>query len=195
MQSVGELGYLFVRDTVAREFMGRKGDKYVPFLVSLFFLIWALNMMSIIPLAQFPVTSHIAYPAAFALLVWLLYMGVGFKTHGLGYFKVLCWPSGVPWWVLLVLVPIEFISNVFVRPFTLTIRLFANMFAGHLILATFALATWYLLSPTVGTLFAAASFLMAVVMTGFELLIQGLQAFIFIALASTYLAHALEEAH
>jgi F-type H+-transporting ATPase subunit a len=197
MQSVGELGYLFVRDQVSRSIIGKKGDKYVPFLVSLFFFVWFMNLMSIIPLAQFPVTSRIAFPAGLAIMVWLVYMGVGFKRHGfVGYLRVLCWPSGVPAGVMVILVPIEFLSNVLVRPFTLAIRLFANMFAGHLLIATFSIAAWYLLSPNVvGLLASATSLVMAVVMTAFELLIQALQAFIFVALTASYINGALEEAH
>jgi len=197
MQSVGELGYLFVRDQVSRSIIGKKGDRFVPWLVSLFFFIWIMNLLSIIPVAQFPVTSRIAFPAGLALMVWLVYMTVGFKRHGfVGYLKVLCWPSGVPGWVMTILVPIELLSNVFVRPFTLAIRLFANMFAGHLLIATFSIATWYLLSPNlIGLLSSATSFVMATVMTAFELLIQALQAFIFTALTASYIGGALEEAH
>ncbi len=196
MQLIGEMGFLFVRDGISREVAGKKADKYVPLLVTLFFMVWIMNLMSIIPFAQFPVTSRIAFPAALALVVWVVYMGVGFKRHGfLGYLKVLCWPSGVPGWVMVILVPIEFISNIFFRPFTLAIRLFANMFAGHVIIVTFSVAAWYLLSPSIGALFSAVSFAMAILMTAFELLIQGLQAYIFTALTATYLAGALEEAH
>jgi len=195
-QNLGEVGYLFVRDGIAREAMGKKGDQYVPFLVTLFFLVWTFNFLSIVPFAQFPVTSRIAFPVVLALVVWVVYMWVGFRRHGfVGYLRVLCWPSGVPWWVMPILVPIEFFSNIFVRPFTLAIRLFANMFAGHLLIAMFSVATWYLLTPSIGALFAGISFALAIVMTAFELLIQALQAYIFTALTANYLAGALEEAH
>jgi F-type H+-transporting ATPase subunit a len=166
----------------------------VPFLFSLFFFVWLMNVMSFVPGIQFPVSSRIAFPAALAVMVWLTYMYAGFKTHGLGYFKVLGVPSGVPVGILFILTPIEILSNVFVRPFTLAVRLFANMFAGHLLLATFSAGAWYMFSVK-GILFSGASFTMAIVMTGFELFIQALQAYIFVMLTASYLEGALGEAH
>ena len=165
-------------------------------MVSLFFFVWVMNVMSIIPFAQFPVTSKIAFPAALAGLVWVTYMTLTFRKHGfVGGLKNLCWPSGIPGWVMFILVPIEFFSNIFVRPFTLAVRLFANMFAGHLLVVMFSVATWYLLTPSLGALYAGASFVVTIGLTAFELLIQFLQAYIFVMLASTYISGALEEAH
>jgi F-type H+-transporting ATPase subunit a len=194
VQNVGEVAYLFVRDQIARDSMGKKGDKYVPFLFSLFFFVWLMNVMSVVPGVQFPVSSVYAFPLALALMVWLTYMYAGFKQHGLGYFRVLGVPSGVPLGILVILTPIELLSNIFIRPFTLGIRLFANMFAGHLLIATFAAGAWYMFSVK-GIVFSGASFTMAIVMTGFELFIQALQAYIFVMLTASYLAGALEEAH
>ena len=194
VQNVGEVAYLFIRDSVARDSMGKKGDKYVPFLFSLFFFVWLMNVMSFVPGIQFPVSSNIAFPASLAVMVWLTYMYAGFKRHGLGYFRVLGVPSGVPLGILFILTPIELLSNIFVRPFTLAIRLFANMFAGHLLLVTFAAGAWYMFSVK-GIFFSGASFVMAIVMTAFELFIQALQAYIFVMLTASYLAGALEEAH
>ncbi|GAA2066748.1 F0F1 ATP synthase subunit A [Catenulispora yoronensis] len=194
VQNIGEVAYLFVRDRMARDSMGVKGDKYVPLLFSLFFFVWLMNVMSFVPGIQFPVSSRIAFPAALAVMVWLTYMYAGFKRHGLGYFRVLGVPSGVPLGILFILTPIELLSNIFVRPFTLAIRLFANMFAGHLLIATFSIGAWYMFSVK-GILFSGASFTMAIVMTGFELFIQALQAYIFVMLTASYLAGALEEAH
>lgn len=193
-QNVGEVAYLFIRDRVARDSMGKQGDKYVPFLLSLFFFVWLMNVMSFVPGIQFPVSSVIAFPAALAAMVWLTYMYAGFKKHGLGYFRVLGVPSGVPVGILVILTPIELLSNIFVRPFTLAIRLFANMFAGHLLIATFSAGAWYMFSVK-GIFFSGASFTMAIVMTGFELFIQALQAYIFVMLTASYLGGALEEAH
>jgi F-type H+-transporting ATPase subunit a len=174
--------------------MGKQGDKYVPFLLALFFFVWLMNVMSFVPGIQFPVSSIIAFPAALAIMVWLTYMYAGFKKHGLGYFRVLGVPSGVPVGILFILTPIELLSNIFVRPFTLAIRLFANMFAGHLLVATFSAGAWYMFSVK-GIVFSGASFTMAIVMTGFELFIQALQAYIFVMLTASYLGGALEEAH
>ena len=195
IQSLGELGVLFVRDQILRPMIGKKGDGYLPFLVSLFFFIWVMNLMEIIPGAQFPVTSHIAFAWILVALVWLTYMSVGIRAKGpIGFFTGMI-PSGVPWWIMWLLVPIIWLSDILVRPFTLGVRLFANMFAGHLLLLVFYLATWYFVSATYGLAFAAGSFVMVLILTGFELLIQALQAFIFTMLTAFYIGDSLESAH
>ncbi|MBN3931542.1 F0F1 ATP synthase subunit A [Streptomyces verrucosisporus] len=196
LQMVAEALYEFVRRGIAREVMGKKGDAFIPLLVSLFFFVWMLNLWAIIPIAQFPVSSVIAYPAGLAVVVWITYMTVTFKTNGfVGGIRNLCVPSGLPKPIYVLLTPIEFISNIFVRPFTLAVRLFANMFAGHILILIFTIATWYMLGTFLGTLYATASFAMTVVLTVFELFIQALQAYVFTVLTATYLSQALEEAH
>jgi F-type H+-transporting ATPase subunit a len=196
VQNVGELGLLFVRDQILRPSLGKRGDGFLPFLTSLFFFVWVMNIMGIIPLADFPVASRFAFPVALAAMVWLTYIYLGMKNQGpIGYFKNMAIPPGAPWWILPILVPIELLSNIIVRPFTLSIRLFANMLAGHLLLLVFSLGTWYLLSLGIGLLFAATSFILVVVLTGLEVLIQALQAFIFATLTATYIAGALESEH
>ncbi|MFJ8043103.1 F0F1 ATP synthase subunit A [Kitasatospora sp. NPDC096147] len=196
MQLVGEIGYDFVKRSIVLETIGKKGEKFVPMLVSMFFFIWIMNIMSIIPFAQFPVMAAIAFPAGLAAVVWFTYMFLTFKQHGfVGGMKNLCWPSGIPGWVMFILVPIEFFSNIFVRPFTLAVRAFANMFAGHLLIVMFSIASWYLLSPSLGALYGSVSFVVTIALTAFELLVQFLQAYIFVMLASSYIAGALEEAH
>lgn len=197
-QNVGEVLYGFVRDDIARGVIGKKGDKYVPLLVSLFFFIWIMNLMSIIPVAQFPVTSRIGFPAALAAIVWLTWVPLGMYKQGpIGFFKNMMFPPGLPAWIYPLLAPIELISNLFIRPFTHAVRLFANMFAGHLLIALFSVAAWYFLVEALGGMFIVGilGFLMAVVMTGFELLIQALQAFIFTLLTAVYISGALEAEH
>lgn len=196
VQNLGELGLLFVRDQILRPQLGKKGDRFLPFLVSLFFFIWIMNLFGIIPLIDFPATSKIAYPAGLALIVWITYLTVGIRAKGpLNYFKNIAVPSGAPWWILPLLAPIELVSNIFVRPFTLTIRLMANMLAGHLLLLVFGLASWYLFSATIGLLFSATSLLVTIILTGLEVLIQALQAFIFTTLTAFYFADAMESSH
>ena len=193
MQSVGEYGYLFVRDGIARDTIGKQGDKFVPMLFSLFFFIWVLNIMSIIPFAQFPVTSRFAIPLAFAVIVYLFWIPLGVKRQGAGaFFKGMTMPPDVPKLMYVLLIPIEILSNFIVRPFTHSVRLFANMFAGHMLIATFSIAAWYLLSPSViGVLGSAASFTVTVGLTGFEMLIQALQAYVFTLLAAVYINDAV----
>jgi F-type H+-transporting ATPase subunit a len=195
-QNVGELGVLFVRDQILRPQLGKKGDKYLPFLVSIFFFVWVMNLFGIIPLIDFPATSRIAYPAGLAFIVWVTYITIGMRTKGpIGYFRRMAVPQGAPWWILPLLAPIELFSNILVRPFTLTIRLMANMLAGHLLLLVFGLASWYLFSASIGLLYAATSFLLTIILTGLEVLIQALQAFIFATLTAFYIADASQTLH
>jgi F-type H+-transporting ATPase subunit a len=192
MQSIGELGVLFVRDQILRPMIGKKGDSFLPFLVSLFFFIWVMNMMEIVPVAQFPVPAHIGFAWVLVLLVWITYMSVGIRAKGpIGFFRGMI-PHGVPWWILWLLAPIIMFSDILLRPFTLGVRLFANMFAGHILLLVFYLATWYFFSASFGAVYAAGSLAMVIVLTGFELLIQALQAFIFTMLAAFYIGDSME---
>jgi F-type H+-transporting ATPase subunit a len=196
MQNVGELGVLAVRDQILRPQLGSKGDRYLAFLTSLFFFIWLMNLWELIPIAQFPATSKIAFPLGLTLVVWITYLFIGVKNQGpLGYFKNMAVPAGAPWWILPLLSPIELLSNIFIRPFTLCIRLFANMLAGHLLLLVFSLGAWYLFSATIGLLFAAVSFAVFLAVFALEVLITLLQAFIFTTLTAFYIADALEPVH
>jgi F-type H+-transporting ATPase subunit a len=195
VQNVGELGILFVRDQILRPMMGKRGDGYLPFLVGLFFFIWFANLMEIIPVLQFPVMSHIAFPISLMLMVYITYNFVSIKNLGFGgYFKSMI-PSDVPIGILFLVAPLEILQYIVVRPFTLAIRLFGNMFAGHILVAVFTIATWYLFSASIGLVFAGASFVMTVVLTGFEMLIQALQAYIFTILTAQYIGGAYEAAH
>ena len=195
-QNLGEMGVLFVRDQILRPQLGKEGDKYLPFLVSIFFFVWVMNLFGIIPLIQFPATSRIAFPAGLAFIVWVTYITIGMRAKGpIGYFRAMAIPQGAPWWILPLLAPIELFSNILVRPFTLTIRLMANMLAGHLLLLVFGVASWYLFSASIGLLYATTSFLLTIILTGLEVLIQALQAFIFATLTAFYIADARQTAH
>jgi F-type H+-transporting ATPase subunit a len=192
VQNLGELGVEFVRDQILRPMMGKRGDNYLPFLVSLFFFIWIMNLMEVIPVAQFPPMSKIGFPAALMIMVYGTYNYQGIKNMGLvGYFKNMV-PPDVPFYVLPILAPVEILQYIIVRPFTLAVRLFANMFAGHVLLLVFTIATWYLFSASIGLLFSVASFTVTVALTGLEMLIQALQAFIFTILTAQYIGGSLE---
>jgi F-type H+-transporting ATPase subunit a len=196
LQLVGEIGYNFIARSIAREVIGKEGSKYVPFLTSIFFFVWIMNIMSVIPLAQFPATSRFAYPVVLALCVWVTYMFLTFKKHGFkGGVKNLVWISGLPKFIVPLVVVLEFLQNVITRPFTLAVRLWANMFAGHMLIVMFSVASWYLLTPSIMSAVAAGSFVLAAGMTAFEVLIQFLQAYIFTLLTSIYISGAIEEGH
>jgi F-type H+-transporting ATPase subunit a len=197
LQSLGEQAYLFVRDQIAREVIGKDGDRFVPFLGSLFFFVWISNLMGVIPGAQFPIMSSLAFPVALTLMVYITYMYIGMKTQGpIKFFTSAMFPPGVPKAMYVLLAPLELLQLVVTRPVTQAIRLFANMFAGHLLLTTFTLAAYYLISPSViGVLGSVTSFGVTVVLTGFEMFIQGLQAFIFTLLTAVYIGGSLHAEH
>ncbi len=197
VQGLGEMGYMFVRDQISRETIGREGDKFLPFLVSLFFFVFFMNVMGIVPGMQFPPTALFVMPVSLAIMVWLTYMFIGMRKQGpIKFFTNMMFPPGVPAPVLIILAPIEFLSNVIIRPFTLAIRLMANMFAGHLLLTVFIVASIYLFSfSVIGLLGSTASFLMTVIMTGFEFMIEALQAYIFTLLTASYIAGSLSHEH
>ena len=196
LQMIAEAGYDFVRRGIVYETIGKKeGEKYVPLAVSLFFFIWMMNIWSIIPIAAFPVTSIIAYPLILALIVYILWVSLTFKRHGLvGAFKNFSGYDKSLGAVLPLSMTIELASNLLVRPFTHAVRLFANMFAGHTLLLLFTIASWYLLNGF-GIAYAGVSFIMTIVMTAFELFIQALQAYVFVLLTCTFIQGALAEQH
>ncbi|MGW1882947.1 F0F1 ATP synthase subunit A [Streptomyces sp. NPDC001970] len=196
LQMIGEAGYDFVRRGIVYETIGkREGEKYVPLMVSIFFFVWIMNIWSVIPLAQFPVASIIAYPMVLALIVYVLWVSLTFKRHGFvgGWKNITGYDSTlgpIKWLVSF----IEFFSNLLVRPFTHAVRLFANMFAGHLMLVMFTVASWYLLNSWLIPA-AGVSFVMTMGMIGFELFVQAVQAYVFVLLACSYIQGALAEHH
>ena len=139
-QYLGEQAYDFVRNGVARDIIGEHDFmRYVPLLVSLFFFLILNNLFGIVPLLQFAPFSRVSYAYGLAALVWIIYNGVGIADKGfLGYLKHQTVPAGVPKPLLILLIPLEFLSNILVRPLTLSLRLFANMFAGHLLIVLFS---------------------------------------------------------
>ncbi|GHE10351.1 F0F1 ATP synthase subunit A [Klenkia taihuensis] len=194
-----EGSYSLVRDNIGRDVIGPKYKQFVPFLGALFFFIIANNAMSIVPFFQISPMSKFAYPLVLAILVYILYNAVSIKNKGLGgYLKEVAVPSGVPIPFLVLVTPIELLQVFVIRPFTLAVRLFANMFAGHMLLVVFSLGTVYLLGKigeNFSFVFAPFSFLMALFMTFFEVLVIVLQAYVFTVLTATYLNGAVEKAH
>ena len=198
-QFLGESFHGLVRNTIARDMIGPEFLKYVPFLTTLFAFILVNNLFGIIPFIQFPTFSHPGVPYALALLVWLLFTAVGIRHHGFGgYLRISTWPPDVPWWVRIILTPIEFISNIILRPVTLSLRLFGNMFAGHLLLLVFILGGEYMLfvadAVTLKVL-SPVAFLMGIVFTFFEAFVQVIQAYIFVMLTASYIGTVLADDH
>ena len=197
LQWLAESGYSVVRDGIARDVIGPKGLPFAPFLGSLFFFILANNAMSIVPFFQISPMSKFAFPLVLAVFVWVLYNYIGIREQGAAkYFKDAAIPPGVPAAALILVTPIELLQVFVIRPFTLAVRLFANMFAGHMLLVVFSLGAVYLLQVgNFSVVFAPFSLLMAIIMTFFELLVIVLQAYVFTVLTATYLNGAVEPAH
>lgn len=199
LQYVGEGAYNFVRNSISRDIIGSHDYRtYVPYLFALFFFILVNNLFATIPFIQFPTFSRSGMVYGLALLSWLVYNIAGIKRHGLGgYLKLQTMPPGIKGPMLLLLIPLEFMSNILVRPVTLALRLFCNMFAGHLLLILFALGGEYLIFEMsaayapVGilawVLFIAVAFL--------EILIQFLQAYVFVLLNAMYISGAVADEH
>lgn len=199
IQNVAEMGYMFVRDQIARPFLGKDTDRWMGLLLSIFLLVWMWNLLGVVPILQFPVASHIAFPIVLAASIYLLKIYLGIKHQGaIGYFKNMMFPPGLPKFIYVLLAPIEFLSNLIIAPFTHAVRLFANMFAGHMILAFFSMVGfWFLfekLTP-LGAPVGVVGVLMTIAMTGFELFIQFLQAFLFALLAAMYIGGSLHPEH
>ncbi|MGI8792997.1 MAG: F0F1 ATP synthase subunit A [Acidimicrobiales bacterium] len=194
MQTVAESIIEFVREGIVLQTMGPDGLPWMPFLVSLFSFIFVGNLFEVIPVVQMPVNARMAFPAFMAIVVWVLYNFIGIKHQGpIGYFKNMMFPPGVPKALYILVSPIEFVSTVFVRPLSLAVRLFANMLAGHLLLVSFAVISAALFEATyIG---AALPVALLVALTGFEILVAGLQAFIFTILAALYIGGAMHPEH
>jgi F-type H+-transporting ATPase subunit a len=198
LQYAGESAYSMIRNGVARDVIGGHDFRpYVPYLVALFFFILVNNVFATIPFIQFPTFSRASMAYALAALSWVLYNAVGIKRHGLvGYLKLQTVPSGVQVFMLPLLVPLEFFSNILVRPVTLALRLFANMFAGHILLILFATGGLYLIQHGgIGYVAGPVAWLLAVAIAFLELLVQFLQAYVFVLLNAMYLQGALAEEH
>jgi len=150
----------------------------------------------VVPFIQFPPTARMAVPLPLALLVFFLFLGMGIKRQGFGsYMKATLVPSGVPKSLYVLVVPIEFFSTFLMRPFSLAVRLFANMLAGHLLLVTFALLTAALFTKSVMVVLLPLPFAMLLAVTVFEVLVAVLQAFIFTILAAVYIGEAMNPQH
>ncbi|HYH94198.1 MAG TPA: F0F1 ATP synthase subunit A [Candidatus Saccharimonadales bacterium] len=188
-----------VRDQIARDNIGPDFRKYVPYLVALFAFILVNNVFGIFPFIQFPSFSHPGMAYALAAITWLIYNYVGIKKQGFGgYVRLMTWPPGVPAWVRVILTPIEFLSNFILRPVTLSLRLFGNMLAGHLLLLVFIFGGEYMLTiadDLVLNVLSPFAFLFAIVMTFFEAFIQVVQAYIFTVLTASYIGASLADEH
>ena len=196
-QWLAESMYGFVRDNISVEMIGAKdGVRFAPYLATLFFFILLNNFYGILPGAQISPNAHIAFPALLAAISYVLFITVGIRRHGLGRYLKLAVIPPAPLFILPLLVPIEIISNFLIRPFSLAVRLFANMFAGHMLLLVFTLGGFAMINAN-GLLAPVSilSWLMTVALTMLEALVVMLQAYVFTVLTASYVQGALAEEH
>lgn len=187
MQNMMEALLDFIRLQMVINIIGEKGMAYFPWIATLFLLILVSNLIGLIPHSM-AITGQTGTTVAWAVIVFAMYNVATFKEKGfLGYWKSFA-PSGVPTWLLPIMVPIEIISILILRPFSLAIRLFANMTAGHMIILVFtfmaATSVWYV---------KALPFAGVVVMLLFEVFVATIQAYIFAVLAAIYVGQAVQE--
>jgi F-type H+-transporting ATPase subunit a len=195
-QNFAEMSVEFVDNQIALPTMGTEGLRWTPYFLSLFFFIFFCNIFEIVPFIQMPATARIAVPMFLALLSYVLYHGSGFKEHGpIGYLKHALVPPGVPAALLLLVVPIEFISKFIVQPFSHTVRLFANLLAGHILLVTFAVLSSALWLLQWNVIFLPLPVAAVIFFTAFEILVSFLQAYVFTLLAGVYIGAAVSHEH
>ncbi|MEQ8379328.1 F0F1 ATP synthase subunit A [Parvibaculum sp.] len=185
LQSIVELSYEFIANML-RDNVGTAGLRFFPFVFTLFMFILALNLLGMVPYS-FTVTSHIIVTFALAFFIFVGVTILGFAVHGFGFFKFFV-PHGVPAYLLPLVVPIEVVSYL-TRPISLSVRLFANMMAGHTVLKVFA--GFVIALGAFGYLPGLLPLAFMVALTGLEVLVAALQAYVFAILTCIYLNDAL----
>jgi F-type H+-transporting ATPase subunit a len=186
--------FLFIQDEVAKPFIGAKWEKYLPFLMSIFFFILGLNLFGQIPFfGGSNVTGNLAFTGVMAILTFLV-VNLSGNKH---YWEHVLWMPGVPAPLkVLILTPVEFLG-IFIKPFTLMLRLCANITAGHIVITIFISLIFIFgkgaMAPSLGT--GVGSTILTMFMMAIELLVAFIQAFVFTLLTASYIGSAVEEGH
>jgi F-type H+-transporting ATPase subunit a len=196
-QWIAESLYGFVRNNIAIDMIGHRGVAFAPYLTTLFVFIFVNNLWQIIPFVQISPMAHIAFPALLAIISYVMFIYVGIRHHGFAkFFKHSLMPPA-PWFMQPLLIPIELFSTFIARPVSLALRLFANLFAGHIILLVFTLGGVVLLNSE--SLFrrpiSVLSWATSIAITFLEALVIVLQAYIFTVLTASYVQGALADEH
>jgi F-type H+-transporting ATPase subunit a len=195
-QNLAESSVTFVENGIILEAMGPRGLKWAPMLSSIFFFIFFCNIFEVIPGVQMPATARVALPMFLAIFVWFVFNIAGIIEHGpIGYLKHSIVPPGVPVGLLPVVMVIEFISTFLVRPFSLMVRLFANLLAGHILLVTFAVLTASLWTTDWYAVFLPLPLFAVMFFVAFEVLVAFLQAYVFTLLTAVYIDSATSHEH
>ena len=196
-QWIAESIYGFVRNNISIEMIGPRGVQFAPYLTTLFCFILLMNFFGIVPFLQISPNSHIAFPAILAVISYVMFIYIGSRHHGgfLKYMRFALVPPA-PWFILPLLIPIEFFSTFLVRPFSLAVRLFANMFAGHMLLLVFTLGGFAMISANAWFIpFSIVSWVLTIALTFLEFLVICLQAYVFTVLTASYVQGAIADEH
>ena len=195
-QSLAEISVEFIEEGIVKENIGAHHTGWTPVLMATFFFIFFTNIFEIIPVFQMPASAQIAVPMMLAGFGFFCYVGAGMKAQGpLGYLKSSLFPPGLPVPLYLLITPIEFVSTFLVRPFSLMVRLFANLLAGHMLLVTFATLSAGLFTAKWYAIFLPLPAFAMVFFTAFEVLVSFLQAYVFTLLLSVYIGLSIHADH
>jgi F-type H+-transporting ATPase subunit a len=197
-QLMGEISLNFVRKNIAHEQLGEKdGDRFLPLLTTMFFLVLGMNITGVIPGLNIAGTSVIGLPMVLAAAAYVTFIYAGVRKHGGHFFTAALFPAGVPKAFYILVTPIEFLSTFILRPVTLALRLMMNMIAGHLLLVLCFSATQFFFFNAEGVFkfFGAGTFLFGFAFTLFEILVAFLQAYVFTLLTTVYIQLALADEH
>jgi F-type H+-transporting ATPase subunit a len=189
--NIGEWGVEFVRNNIVLDVMGSQGLKYLPFIVTVFFAVLFNDFLGLIPGLK-PGTGTLGTTFAWGIMVFVVYNWIGFKKNGFVAYLKSFLPSGTPWWLIPLIYPLEVISH-FLRPFTLGVRLYANMYAGHIVLGVFGIFVVMVFEQITvgGVVIGTLSLIMQIVMYAFEVFVAFIQAYVFAILTAVYMNGAL----
>ena len=195
-QWIAESIYGFGRNSIAKEMIGPDGVRFASYLTTLFCFVFVMNLFAILPFFQISPNSHFAFPVLLAVISYVLFNYIGIRKHGLFRYLKMAMVPPAPWYILPLLVPIEFASTFLIRPFSLSVRLFANMFAGHMLLLVFTLGGFAMINAN-GLLapVSVLSWLFTVALTFLEFMVIVLQAYVFTVLTASYVQGALADEH
>lgn len=197
-QFFAEYFYEFVRNGIARDILHHDFRKFLPYLLGLFSFILINNWFGEFFYFMYPTFSNVGYAYGLAFLSWCVYVGAGFHKFGIGFLRRSLIPEGVPWYLLPLIIPLEFLATFITRPITLALRLFANLFAGHLVVLVFVVGGGFLLTMENNTFYNVAggvSIVFSFAILFLELFIGALQAYIFTVLTAQYVSTSISEAH
>lgn len=197
-QFFAEYVYEFVRNGIARDTLHAEYRKYLPWLLALFSFILVNNLFGQFFFFMYPTFGNVGYAYGIAIVAWFIYVIAGFSKFGFGFLRRALIPEGVPWYLFPLIIPLELLATFITRPITLALRLFTNMFAGHLVALVFVVGGAYLLTYENNLFYNVSgmvSILFSIVFMLLKLFLGALQAYIFTVLTAQYVSTSISEAH